>query len=242
MVDVTKGIVLHHINYSETSIILKVFTELNGLQSFIIKGFKSPSSKNKKTLIQPLSIIELVAYPNQKGEIGLLKEITLDYYPKSLYIDMKKTAVVFFLDEILYKSIKEHEPNQQLYDFIYNSIVHLDNITDKISLFNLFFTLQLTKYLGFYPELNYSESNNYFDLIDGIYTPVAPGHSFYIEPELSAFFYQLSVSDINNYSNLSIDYKYRTLLLNKICDYYRVHIIHNNEIKSLDVLENFFKK
>ena len=241
MVYVTKGIVLHHFNYSESSIIIKVYTELFGLQSYIIKGFKNTKSKFKKSLIQPLSIVEIVAYPNSKGDIHLLKDISIAYIAKSLYINIRKTAVVFFLDEIIYKSIKEQEPNQQLFNFINDTIIHLDNIVEKISLFNLFITIQLSKYLGFYPEINYSERNNFFDLVDGLYKSIAPNHSLFIEPELSSVFYQLSKSNIDNYALMSIDYHKRTILLKKICDYYGVHIINLNEIKSLEVLEKVFE-
>lgn len=240
MLEVTKGIVLHHINYSETSIIVKVYTENFGLKSYLIKGIKGQRSKYKKNLIQPLSVIEVVSYPNQKGEINLLKEISLDYHTRSLYFDIKKTAVVFFMDELLYKSIKEYESNQQLFDFIRNSLIHLDNLTENISLFNLFFSVQLTKYLGFYPELNYSEKDNFFDLVEGIYKPVIPDHSLYLEPELSYLFYQLSYSDIDNYNLLTIDYKKRNLLLNKICEYYSIHVSGFKNIKTIDIFGKIF--
>jgi DNA repair protein RecO (recombination protein O) len=238
MVYVTNGIVLHSIKYSESSKIIKIYSELYGLQSYITKGFKK--SKNNKNLIQPLTIVEIVASSHPKREIHLLKEINLIYQAKSLYVDIRKTSIVFFMDEILYKSIKELESNKQLFDFIYNSIIHLDCIVEKISLFNLFFIIQLTKYLGFYPELNYSEKNVFFDLIEGIYKPVAPVHSLYIGPEFSSFFYQITNSNINNYNSLSIDYKSRTILLDKICDYYGVHISGFKNVKSIEIFKKIF--
>ncbi len=240
MFEVTKGIVLHHINYSETSVIVKVYTENFGLKSYLIKNLKGAKSKSKKNFIQPLSIIEVVSYPNQKGEINLLKEISLGYPTKSIYFDIKKTAVVFFMDELLYKSIREYEPNQQLYDFIHHSIIHLDNISENISIFNLYFAIHLTKYLGFFPELNYSDKNPIFDLTEGIYKSAIPDHSLNIEPELAYLFYQLSSSNIDNYKDISINYKNRNLLLNKICGYYSIHISGFKNIKTIDIFEKIF--
>ncbi len=242
MIYATKGIVLHHFDYSESSIIVKIYTELYGLQSFIIKGFKNNKSRYKKALIQPLSIVEVVAYPNPKGEIHLIKEMVLYYHPKTLYLNIKKTAIVFFLNEIIYKSIKEQEPNQLLFRFILDSLIYLDDNTEKISNFNLFFIIQFTKYLGFFPEQNYSENCAFFNLIDGIYQPSIPNHNNYIDSYLAKTFFELSNESVESLHKLKISYNDRKILLIKICNYYEIHISGFKNLKTIEVLEKIFEE
>ena len=55
-----EGIVLSKVDYSETSIILKLLTEKEGVKSFIFQGAKR---KNKKgNIISPLAILSVEYY------------------------------------------------------------------------------------------------------------------------------------------------------------------------------------
>ena len=64
MIQTTKGIVLRSVKYGETSLVVTIFTELFGLQSYLVNGVRTASKKgsSKSAMFQPSAILELVAY------------------------------------------------------------------------------------------------------------------------------------------------------------------------------------
>ena len=90
----TEGIVLHKVNYSETSLILKVFTLQNGLQSFIFQGAKRKGKKGN--LISPLSIIQINYFQRQDSDLAKISEIESEISYKTIPFDPIKSGIVFF--------------------------------------------------------------------------------------------------------------------------------------------------
>ena len=72
----TKGIVLKTVRYGETSIIAGIFTELFGLQSYLINGVRITSKKGsgKANLLQPGAILDMVVYHNELRNLQRVKE------------------------------------------------------------------------------------------------------------------------------------------------------------------------
>ena len=60
----SRAIVLHQIKYSETSLILKIYTEKEGLLSFIVKGVRGGKGKFRSAQFQPLNVIDLTYRKN----------------------------------------------------------------------------------------------------------------------------------------------------------------------------------
>ncbi|MFT3936946.1 MAG: recombination protein O N-terminal domain-containing protein [Chitinophagaceae bacterium] len=61
----TKGIVLRTVKYGETSVIASIYTELFGLQSYLVNGVRTSSKKGpgKASLFQPGSILDSYCIP-----------------------------------------------------------------------------------------------------------------------------------------------------------------------------------
>ena len=53
--DKTRAIVLKAIKYGDNSLIVKLLTEQNGLQSFMIKGAYNKNAKIRAALFKPLT-------------------------------------------------------------------------------------------------------------------------------------------------------------------------------------------
>jgi len=231
----TRGIVFQQIKYSETSIIAKIYTELFGLQSYLIKGIRSKRSTVKPALLQHLTLVDLVAYHKEKKDIQHLKEIKIGFPLKTVHTDIIKSSIVVFLNEVMHKVIREEEENQPLFTFIYNSVKTLDSIETSVSNFHLVFLMQLTKYLGFYPKNNYSNQNKYFNLQEGIFT-ASQGELLVKEP-FSGYLSALTNVQIENADKFSILSQHRKDLLDIILKYYQLHIPVSINIKSNAVLQ-----
>ena len=153
MLHKTRGIVFHSIKYGENGIIVKIFTESSGLQSYIINSVRSKKGKFKSSVFEPLSLVELVSEQKENRSLQRLKEIRTQPVFHSIPDDIVKSSILLFLNEVLYKSIQQQgHIDHPLFNFIFNSIQILDLEININPDFHLFFMVHLTKYLGFFPH------------------------------------------------------------------------------------------
>lgn len=149
MLHKTRGIVFRFTKYGETSIVVNVFTELFGLQAYIVNGVRTKSAKSKIALYQPLTLLDMVVYYREHAHINRIKEIKCFHPYQTLYQDVKKSAVAMFINEIMNKTVKEESHAQELCDFLVDSLITLDNHSTGIENFHLIFMLKLSRFLGF---------------------------------------------------------------------------------------------
>lgn len=236
----TRGIVLNHIKYSETSIIVTIYTEVFGRQAYIINGVRGKKSKIKANLFQSLFLLDMEVYHKPKRELQRVKEVQNAHIFTSIPYDLKKSTLAIFIAEVLYKTIQEHEPNAELFNYLFNSIQMLDVKEKGIANFHIYFLIHLTKYLGFFPDNNYSEKWCYFDLKAGNFVQIKPMHFSYLDTQPSAYFSQLLTFSENQHEKISIDYKNRIQILEKILEYYTFHNEGLSSVKSLEILKEVF--
>lgn len=241
MIHKTKGIVFHRFKYSESSVIAKIYTERFGLCSFLLMGARKKTSTSKANLLQPLSLIELVAYHKETSGLQKIKELKSEYSLHSIQSDIAKTTIAIFLSEMLVRSIREESPNKPLFDFLHYSIKILDSLENPTN-FHLFFLMKLSGFLGFFPQGNFSEKKLFFNLREGIFESEKPLPPHFLTSELSIIFNRLISMDFDDLKSFSITGKNRRALLEKIIDYYRLHITGLQEIKSHLVLETILRK
>src|SRR5258705_1073932 len=120
----TRGIVLHTLKYSETSVITKIYTEKLGLQSYIVKGVRAAKSKSKAAMLQPLTLLEMEVSHRENKQLQFIKEFRRAFIYQSIPFDTLKSTISFFLLEVISKAIREHEPNNEMFEFIYDSLCH----------------------------------------------------------------------------------------------------------------------
>ena len=147
----TRGIVFKTTNYSESSVVVQVFTEKFGLQSYLINGIKKPKSKIKLNSLQPLHLLDMVVYHKSTGGIQRVSELRHQPVFLTIPYDIVKSSIVLFLNEVLYKSLKQHEADEVLFEFLFHAIEILDSVSVGLANFHLYFLLRLTRFLGFYP-------------------------------------------------------------------------------------------
>lgn len=238
MLEKTRGIVFHKIKYSESSLILKVYTEKYGLQSFMARGIRSKNSKLKTALFQQLSLLELVFNRNEKKDIHYIKEVKTIYPFSSIPFDIRKSSLIIFLNEVLYKSIKEEEKNEALFQFLINSIQILDMKKDSVAVFHFLFLVQLTKYLGFFPEKNFSDENQSFDLQEGKFIKSTDTSELLMPFPFSKYLFQLMLLSYDSDGGLKIPMNLKKELLDYLLRFYQIHMPNFGELKSHLVLHD----
>ena len=233
----TRGIVFQKINYSESSIIVKIYTEEFGILSFIVRGVKSKRSALKPAHFQPLTILDLVISHKENKSLHNIKEIKVGHAYRTVFSDSVKQSILFFLNEILLKTIKEETPDRSLFEWLFHALSWLD-LTDKnVVNYHLVFLFQLSRFLGFYPKVSGMEPL-YFDLQEGLFQSVQPEHPAYISGPQVQQLILLRNSTFEDSSDLHIGNKNRRELLHILVNYYQMHLPNISQIKSLEVLEN----
>ena len=142
-----------------------------------------------------------------------------------------------FLSEVLSNSIQEEEQNLALYKYLETALIWFD-IHDKIANFHLLFLLNLTGFLGFYPDV--SESNKRgFNLLEGNFSDnlldinVISNNDFYQFKKLIGIIF-------DDIEKVSYSKEERQLVLQVIIKYFKLHLGSFRNPKSLQVLETVF--
>lgn len=241
MLVTTEGIVLHYIKYGESSVIATIFTRDFGRQSYLINAARSRKSQNKPSLLQPLFLVDLVAYQKPTHELHRIKELKSNQVYQNIPFNITKSSLVIFIAEVLYKSINEQESYPEMYDFIKNSLLYFDLMETGSSNFHLWFLFRLTEYLGFFPETNRVGFEGWFDMKKGAIVHFQPSHPFYANKEATEYLMKLSSLKLHEIGEFVVSRAMRDTLITILVDYYQLHFEDLGEIKSLNILREVFK-
>lgn len=226
----SEGIVLRTLKYSETSLILDIYTKEKGLGSFIVGGVRKAKSK-MQNVFHPMNIIDLVAY-NSNQSLSRIKEGHYAYTYEKLNRDVVTSSVGTFMIDLIRSSISERELDEELYDFVRSTLVDLDKGHLSLQDLPIRFAIQLAVYLGFQIQDNYSEAQPYFDLQSGQYISELRTEKEVLDEHIS---YQLHLL-MQDGPPHKLTREDKQTLLDKMLDYYRFHIENFKELRSLPVL------
>jgi len=234
----TKAIVLSSIKYGDTSLIIKALTASDGMKSYLLKGvLASKKGKLKAAYFLPLMQLEITAVHKNKGTLENIREVKVINPYKTLHTNIIKNSLVLFLAEMLGNSIQEQQQDEHLYNYIENAFNWLDK-NNPITNFHLLFLLNLTKYLGFYPDENHI-SKDYFDLLEGEFI-AQPNLNPLITPENISPFKKLLGINFDTLSLVKIAKANRESLLKSVILYFELHLHGFRKPKSLAVLNAVF--
>ncbi|MEJ2882784.1 DNA repair protein RecO [Pedobacter sp. GR22-6] len=237
MLHKTRGIVLKTTLYSESSVVVQIFTEKFGIQSYMINGVKKPRAKIRMNMLQPLHLVEMVVYHKTNTTIQRISELRPTPIFSTIPYDIVKSTMVIFLNEVLYKSIRQQTTDEHLFGFIFNAVCWLDESSAMNVNFHLSFLLKLSRFLGFAPSTQTKSDQSYFDLQEGEFKSRIPVHPDFLEKQEAALFISLFEQPLDQLSSIKMENKVRRLILEKILRYYELHTASFGEVRSHQVLE-----
>jgi DNA repair protein RecO (recombination protein O) len=239
----TRGIVFRQTKYSDTSLVVKILTEEAGLGSYIIKGARGPKAKIKASLFQHLNLLDLEVSHNEKSDLQHIREVRVAHPYQDIPVDIRKSSILLFLNELLYKSIQEEAVNAALFQFIYSHLVLLDETTESLANFHLFFAVHLTRYLGFFPQGDYKDEHTVFDMEEGQFAGIEPlPAENFITGQACLWLSQIIKIQSEKFYTLQIPARERQGLLEKVLRYYQLHLPLTGEFKSHTVLHEVLQK
>jgi len=237
----TNGIVLRTVKYGETSLVVTLFTELFGVQSYLVNGVRVSSKKGmgKAMLFQPAAILELVVYHNELKHQNRIKEFKWAHLYKNIFNDVPKNAVALYIVELLTKCLKQPESNPELFHFAEDVLLHLDESKGTVQAnLPLFFAMHLPFHFGFRITDNYSKQNCFLDLQEGSFVNTIPNHPYFLEEkqaDVTALL--LKVMQPEELASVSLNHEFRRQLLQRYEDYYRLHISDFGSLKAYQILK-----
>jgi DNA repair protein RecO (recombination protein O) len=213
----TRGLVFRFTRYGDTSIIVTIFTEAFGLQTYIVNGVRSKSAKGKIALYQPLTLLDLVVYHKENASILRIKEVQCAYPYNTLFTDIRKSTQALFLCEILNKAVKEQTHAMEICSFLFDSFETLDRLPENSENFHLVFLIKLSRFLGF-------GAHHSFELLMG---RMLDGKDEELLQRLLTAAYTDSVQ---------MTQVQRRNILNLLLHFYSTHIENLGEVRSVEVL------
>jgi DNA repair protein RecO (recombination protein O) len=239
----TKGIVLRTIKYGETSVVVTMFTELFGVQTYMVNGVRTAKkSSAKANHFQPGAILDLVVYHSEQKPMQRIKEFKWDYLFQQVLSDVIKNSIALYIVELLQKCLKQPEENTALFYFCEDVLIRLDNADKAVTAnFALYFSLQLPHFFGFRMHDNYSADQTVLDLEEGNFVSMQPEHPHFIEGELAQITSQLlKVMQPDELTQFKLHHDTRRKLLLHYQAYYALHIPDFGVMRTLEVLQEVF--
>lgn len=238
MLMTTNAIVLSKIKYRDNDLIVKCYTQQYGTLSFLLRGvLKSKKGSLQAAYFQLLSQLQIVVDYKENRTLHTIKEVKLNHLYTSLHQNVVKGTVVMFLSEVLSSVLKEEEHNKTLYSYIETTLLWFDSHSEYAN-FHLLFLLNLTKYLGFYPETTHLDFE-YFNLQDGRFE-LKPSNKNTISSENVMVLKMLLNTKYDTLPSIKINSKQRQSFLNTVLLYYEMHLEGFGPPKSLQVLHQVF--
>jgi DNA repair protein RecO (recombination protein O) len=235
----TNAIILRQIKHSDKASIVSVYTQSHGRLSLMVYGSSSKKSPGKFALLQPLSITEITADHQPGKDIGTLKEISSRNPLLNLRIDPVKNALTFFITELLTNILRHPEEDDFLYGFICHAITELNDCTTSVADFHLIFMVKLGSILGIEPNDQQIEAP-FFDLLNGHFCQSRPHHEHFLDKTLTETLRQLMHCDRYTGEQITLSRQHRNEMLNKLLEFYKLHLPDFHTIKSAAILQEIF--
>lgn len=238
MVYTTNGIVLRTIKYGETSVVVNILTALFGMQSYLVNGVRTQGKNAKAHFFQPVSLLEMQVYHNDLKNLQRIKEVKWSYLYKNIFSVVIKNSVALYMAELLQKSMKQPETNENLFNFCEDAFIQLDMAAPEVTAnFAIYFTIQLTNFLGIGILDNYSNERNMFSVSEARFINKA----FATEPDMDEHrAYTLSqllkVRHPTELNEIRLNKNIRWSILGILESYYLYHIADFSTLKTLPVL------
>ena len=236
----TEAIVLHSLKYGETRLIVDLYTRETGRLSCIVPLPKTPRSRLKKQYFQPMTLLEVEIDLRQRVQLQKLKDARLLVAWTSIPFSPEKLALSLFVAEFLYHALRSEQRDEPLFTYISDAIQWLDTVEIGFANFHLTFLMRMSRFLGFYPNLDDYVDGCVFDLRAATFSLLTPTHRDFLQPDDARRIHTLMRMDFPTMHLYRLSRMDRNRIVDVLLRYYSLHIPQFPELKSLSVLKELW--
>ena len=234
MLSKTHALVLHSFKLGDSKFIVEVLTEVYGRVSFITNIAKSKKGAQQRMLFQPLTLLEITFDYRSTQNLQKLKEARI-----SCFGDVMDSS--FFLAEFLFHATKKESHNTLLYKYIESSVMWLNETSQQFANFHIVFMLKLSKFIGFYPNLDSYTKGCLFNLRTACFEFLMPAHSDVLTMNEAESMYHLLRLNYDTMHHFAMSHEERNRCTELILKYYKLHLPSFPPLKSLSVLQDVMR-
>lgn len=235
-----RGIVLHTLKYGDSSMVVYLLTDVGGRRSYMVQGVRSRSGRGSKlALFQPMFPVEFEGLESSRQQMHRFKEVRGGFHLGGVPYDVRKSTMALFMAEVLYRLVRESEPNEALFDFVWNSVGALDTLQEGVANFHLWFLANLSRFLGFCPGNDYAPGA-WFDIREGLYTPVRPQHTGVMSQECARILRDMMTAEAGSLNAIGLNRTQRVEFLNAMLVYFGYHLDAISAVQSVRILREVF--
>jgi DNA repair protein RecO (recombination protein O) len=240
VIEKSEGVMLRTVPYAESSLIARIYTRREGLQSFIMGGARKTGKGGAAALFQPLTAVDLVYYQTRQRGLRRLKEIAPRTHYQTIPYEVEKVAIAIFIAELLSLSVKEGESDEDLFDFLENAIRVLDEKETGYEAFHLLFMVKLTRFLGIYPNDDAFREGCRFSLSHGTYVTTTTEQDIQLDAGQTGMLHRLQHTAFEDLDRLGFARRERTALLDSLVLYCELQLRQQMKMKSHRILQEAF--
>ena len=235
-----RGVVLHTLKYGDSSMVAYLLTDVGGRRSYMVQGVRSRSGRGSKlALFQPMFPVEFEGLESSRQQMHRFHEVRTAFSLQSLPFEVRKSTMALFMAEVLYRLVRESEPNEALFDFVWGSVGALDAMQEGVANFHLWFLAGLSRFLGFCPGNEYMPGA-WFDIREGLFTPVQPAHTECMTRECARILRDLMACDVRELDAIGLNRTQRVEFLNAMLVYFGYHLDAVSAVQSVRILREVF--
>lgn len=235
-----RGVVLHTLKYGDSSMVVYLLTDVGGRRTYMVQGVRSRSGRgSKQALFQPVFPVEFEGLESPRQQMHRFREVRAGFVLENLPFDIRKSTVALFMAETLYRLVRESEPNEALFDFVWGSVGALDQMREGVANFHLWFLAHLSRLLGFCPG-NEHRPGAWFDIREGLYTTVRPAHTLFMSQECALVLRDMLQCDVRDLAEIGLNRTERVDFLNAMLTYFGYHLDAVSAVQSVRILQEVF--
>lgn len=216
MLEKTRAVVLNTLRYTDTKLIATLFTESRGAVSYIVRQPQGRRPTVQSVLLSPLMQLEVVMDYRDSERLQRIVDVQVEYPYKTVPYNPLKQTIALFLGEFLYYALREEQANPELFAYLTGSLQWLDAREEGYANFPTTFLIRLSRFLGFWPDTEEAQAV----LREG-------------ETNLVPLLLRMDFATMHLFR---FTREQRTRLLEVLNNYYRLHIPHFPELRSMAIL------
>lgn len=206
----------------------------------MINGVRTAKNTAKAAMLQAGTLLDLDFSFQENKNLLRIKEFKRTCIYNSIPFDVRKSAILLFITEVISKTLHEREINEEQFDFLYEQLLMLDKTEEANHFYHFQFLLYYSLHLGFFPTNNFGEKTPFFDLKKGQFVGEKNRNFDVLNHEESMLVHELLHSEIFAKPDISFQRNIRNAVLRKLLEFYGLHIETFRNVQSHIILESVF--
>lgn len=220
--------------------VVYLLSDVGGRRSYMVQGIRSSKGRgSKQALFQPMFPVEYEGLESPRQQMHRFREVRGGFLLQGIPFDVRKSTMALFMAEVIYRLVRESEPNEALFDFVWGSVAALDGMQEGVANFHLWFLANLSRFLGFSPGNEYSPGD-WFDIREGLYTKQRPQHVSFMTQENTRMLHDMLECDVRLLAEIGLNRTQRVDFLNSMLVYYGYHLDAISAVQSVRILQEVF--